>query len=114
MIYKVGDRVRVVAIHVPGIDAHLVAPAVGMAGTVMSLWERRVGVLVTLDSGPLNAEGQPSWFFASSELAPLLPPAADTWAADAVRKVTKPQHVEKPAPQPAEFTYEWWIERAKS
>jgi hypothetical protein len=35
----------------------------------------------------------------AEELEPLLPPASDAWAADAVRKVTKPLHVEPQAPK---------------
>jgi hypothetical protein len=93
--FKAGQRVRVVAIHIPGIDAHLVRPAVGMVGTVMSIWERRVNVLVTLDSGPLNAEGKPIWFFASSELAPLTDPKADEFI-EGLKKLT---YVEPEAPK---------------
>lgn len=97
MIYKVGDRVRVVAININTTDAHLVRPAIGLTGTVTAEWERKTTpYIVLLDSGPLNSGGEPSWFFAASELAPLTPP--DAWAADAVRKVTR-VHVEPVAPK---------------
>jgi hypothetical protein len=39
-------------------------------------------------------EGVKTFSAPARHLAPLTPPAADAWAADAVRKVTKPQHVE--------------------
>lgn len=40
----------------------------------------------------LSADGL--WAIQQRYLAPLTPPAEDTWAADKVRQVTKPQHVE--------------------
>src|SRR5688572_23165237 len=86
--FKVGDRVRV--IDGRGRERRVI----GLCGTVVRncltvyptpLYE------VTMD---LAVDGEVSWLWRSHELAPLTPPAADAWAADAVRKVTKPQHVE--------------------
>jgi hypothetical protein len=83
--FKVGDRVRVVSCDA---NAHGES-AIGHAGTIdgrgdhfMYEWTLKIDDLPSL------------WFFDSRHLAPLTPPAEDAWAADAVRKVTKPQHVE--------------------
>jgi hypothetical protein len=93
--FKVGDRVRVVA------DNCSNPRYVGREGTVVDTDSvhrghssgERMPYQVALDGYPNDT------FFAARHIAPLTPPAEDAWAADAVRKVTKPQHVEPVAPE---------------
>ena len=83
--FKVGDRVRVI----DGRGAE--RAVVGQCGEVT-----RIGVTtlleVRMDCGPSPCDAD--WLWWPHELAPLTPPAEDTWAADKVKQVTKPQHVE--------------------
>jgi hypothetical protein len=83
--FKAGDRVRVVAV-----DAHALSYAIGCEGVVIG--PDLTGVYQY--DVELGCEGFNPWGFNDRHLAPLTPPAEDAWAADAVRKVTKPQHVE--------------------
>ncbi len=95
--FKVGDRVRVVYAIYEG------SKCVGHEATITALWGANP---LYFDCYGCTVEGQPAppqahlgmWWGAECCFAPLTPPAADTWAADAVRKVTKPQHVEPVAP----------------
>ena len=84
-MFKVGDRVLVVA----GDHAFpCVSFLVGRTGVVAPpVLGQMFPVRVLLDN-TLECT------FVASELAPLTPPAEDAWAADAVRKVTKPLHTE--------------------
>ena len=91
--FKVGDRVK----RAREIVGHAFCAAetplpIGATGTVTE-----VGDWIWV-----NPDGNESrnWGCAPESLEPLTPPAADAWAADAVRKVTKPQHVEPVAPMP--------------
>lgn len=99
MNFKVGDKVRVVdllAVEYP----HRFYLA-GMTGTVAGFEPHRryLQIAVALDGHPSHYDDG-HCRFAAVHLAPLTPPAVDTWAEDAVRKVTKPQHLEPACPMP--------------
>ena len=102
--FKVGDRVRI-----------LVGARIWREGTITealtnhSLTDTLLGYeriiyppifyRVTVDGiGDRTASGR-RIAYEPQHLAPLTPPAEDTWAADAVKRVTKPQHVEPVAPK---------------
>jgi hypothetical protein len=95
--FKVGQRVRRVktAHNTPqggGVYLHsIVLP--GAEGTVEGL-DRDGDCYVRFDSYPQHAVTCYAW-----TLEPLTPPAEDAWAADKVKQVTKPQHVEPVAPE---------------
>ena len=84
-MFKVGDRVRVVSAD------GVALPCLGREATVIAvncdIWPYRIMV----DGVPSKAANG-AWSADPHELAPLTPPAEDTWVADAVRKVTKPLH----------------------
>ena len=89
--FKVGDRVRLV--YQDEGSARMWGSRVGCEGVITSIG-RRPGFACEVR---FDGEG-PDWdieLFA--HLAPLAPP--DAWAADAVRKVTRPVHVEPVAPK---------------
>lgn len=97
--FKVGDRVRIVN------------PQSEFVGREASVMEVSIDKMLTLYSGVMTIrplvyrvsvdgygdtcrESGRRIGYEPHELAPLTPPAVDTWASDAVRKVTKPIHVE--------------------
>lgn len=99
MNFKVGDRVR---INYPGVPNH------GLQATVMDVLydhltqqglgkaPKRCPVICRVDvdgRGCINPCGQ-RWGYEPHELIPLLPPVADTWAADKVKQLVKPIHQE--------------------
>ena len=86
--FKVGDRVRLIQ----------------QADDSIMLFGRMVGAEGSiLDFAPLfrdcdcrvkfDGHAKP-WSCPFNHLAPLLPPAADEWAADKVKSVTKPTYIE--------------------
>ena len=83
-MFKVGDRVRVVSAD------GVALPCLGREATVIAvncdIWPYRIMV----DGVPSKAANG-AWSADPHELAPLVPP--DTWADEAVRKVTR-VHVE--------------------
>lgn len=81
--FKVGQRVRIVAYKKEDIrEVPLGAEGIIALAMVDGMW----GVDFI---GYLGSR-----ICASFQLAPLTDPGADAWATDAVRKVTKPLHVE--------------------
>ncbi len=89
--FKVGDRVRIVAID-PRAEPDVLA-LLGQETVIVGAgehYEWRIGP--QRPHCPAMLLG--FYEFDSIHLAPLTPPAADTWAADKVKQVTKPQHVE--------------------
>ena len=96
--FKVGDRVRIVAISrsaTPEFRA-----IIGREGTIVGRYDggKKFHPWIVRydgpDSGIANEFGCNQAAFRSRDLAPLTPPAEDAWASEQVRKVTKPQHVE--------------------
>ena len=83
---KVGQRVRFVR---PECWYHLQ----GNEGVVCGYTPGGL-LMVDLEGAPVH----PGRFY-EYQFAPLTPPAEDAWATEAVRKVTKPQHVEPVAPK---------------
>ena len=84
--FKVGDRVRVVDVD-PScwIDKKLV----GDTGTIRTSGTERDWIVDLDNNRPIFVGG---WMeFDSCHLAPLTPPAIDQWAAEQVKRVTKPQ-----------------------
>ena len=89
--FKVGDRVR--RVRTGPNERGLMSIPFGAEGTVTSgtyhpSYSPQPVVGVAFDGGRYSG------IVFASTLAPLTPPAEDAWAADAVRKVTKPVHVE--------------------
>lgn len=100
--FKVGDRVRRIGApcHVP----------VGSTGTIVetnvpSDWSDCIYHRVEWDGG-VAADVIAT---KESALAPLTPPAEDTWAADKVRELVKPKpmDVERETKTPAPIAMEW-------
>ena len=96
--FKVGDRVRVIV-------GGRAGPA-GMEGVVVLSLGAHAGGSSGVERYGVELDGRPCpigpgthWLFLPSSLAPLVPPASDTWAADKVKQVTKPQHIEPVAPK---------------
>ena len=92
--FKVNQRVRIVGLVVATPENYEVADLVGREGVITGPetldWRRAKGLVwkVAVDGVSRTR------IFAESELAPLTPPAEDTWAADKVRDVTKPTYIE--------------------
>ena len=91
--FKVGDRVRLISCECQSIAGE--RGVVGREATIVAIpgsgFSRRAQCEIRIDNDP-NL-----WAAAFYQLAPLTPP--DAWAADAVRKVTRPVHVEPVAPK---------------
>ena len=81
--FKVGDRVKRVQVVSPEVPIGSVGTVTGAAG-----FRGRAGYHVAWDGRP-ELWMDAIWY--AYTLAPLTPPAEDAWAADAVRKVTKPR-----------------------
>jgi hypothetical protein len=81
--FKVGDRVRhVIAGEVP----------LGSEGTVVGSGMQSMGFRYNVEFDRVPCPYPPGiyWYSAPEWLAPLTPPAEDAWAADQVKKWTKP------------------------
>ena len=83
--FKVGQRVK----RIEDCPIGYWRGFVGCTGIVVGFTAN--GIDVQYDNGPLHLSCAPYKF------APLTDP--DAWAADAVRKVTRPQHMEPEAPK---------------
>ncbi len=90
--FKVGQRVKRIRSECSDPILSGVIP-IGATGTVTGPAVRDGFYCVNWDRITTTADGWAGW-----SLAPLTDPGADAWATDAVRKVTKPQHVEPVAP----------------
>jgi hypothetical protein len=98
--FKAGQRVR---INCPESNCHgkeativRVCPGPQMLGSAAGR-RRKVGLHYDVCVDGVGTHSRTyGWqlAFEPHDLEPLTPPAEDAWAADAVRKVTKPQHVE--------------------
>lgn len=95
--FKVGQRVRVIQ-SVQGLE--------GMEAVITAI--PGVCCVHVKTECDIHVEGRPSWVPSGdwgsrlSSLAPLTDPGEEAWAADAVRKVTKPEPV---APKVPDKTY---------
>lgn len=93
--FKVGQRVK--------ITVHGSGPA-GSEGTITELDQPGP---IFFGNGPFHRVLVPTvptddpngWLVSHAHLVPLTDPDEEQWAIDAVRKVTKPQHVEPVAPK---------------
>jgi hypothetical protein len=95
--FKVGDRVRVKW------AAGIGADCTGCSATILHIpvpTGEPGDCTVLVDGHSATTRGFPvEWIRALfCQLEPLTPPAEDAWAADAVRKVTKPQPQAFPVP----------------
>lgn len=92
-IFKVGDRVKRVA-QGPG----LLPIPMGTTGTVIgdSMAVGRTSWTAVAWDAALSSDCRDVF---TNTLAPLTDGESDAWAADAVRKVVKPQHTEPVAPK---------------
>ena len=92
--FKVGDRVRIITTghYARAGDEGIVVLPLGLHAGRGQHQVPRYGVDVVGRPCPIGPGTHA--LFLSSSLAPLTPPAEDAWAADAVRKVTRPVHVE--------------------
>ena len=101
MAFKVGQRVKWVTDFNGGVRG-INAPAIGSEGYIVSTAQERnprskwEWIVSFPGSGVTAGSELPAelFFCDSCNIAPLTPPAVDTWATEAVRKVTKPQHTE--------------------
>jgi hypothetical protein len=92
--FKVGDRVRCVSV-----DPYPYPYLVGLCGVIVHVYDKNGSIYYATDfSGHKSKYDDGFCRMQGYMLAPLTDPKADAWAADAVRKVTKPQHVEPVAP----------------
>ena len=94
--FKVGDRVR--RVRTGPNERGLMSIPLGAEGTVTRgtyhpSYSPQPVVGVAFDGGRYSG------IVFASTLAPLTPPAADTWAADKVKQVTQPLHTEPVAPK---------------
>ena len=92
-LYSIGQRVRVVRTHGYG------SVCQGREATILAIpgesldSPERYGICV--DGVPPPGDAFMNlWWASGYALEPLLPPAADEWAADKVKSVTKPTYIE--------------------
>jgi hypothetical protein len=94
--FKVGDRVRIVTDIFP---EHTNSEGIVFAIPPESGHKNDCSVLIDGYDARTSGFHYATVCFRFSEIAPLTPPAEDAWAADKVKQVTKPQHVEPVAPE---------------
>jgi hypothetical protein len=92
--FKVGQRVRKIAYYRRNCPLELVP--VGAEGTIVGT-DTDYQWRVVYDNFQAKTHG--CYFADSFMLAPITDPEADSWAADAVRKVTKPEPVAPKVPE---------------
>lgn len=104
--FKVGQRVRIVRpdSKLNGLQGVIVGGLHLANLRSVSTGALRDGVMVysvDVDGAPIppGVWAIPHWGLEPHYLRPLTDGESDAWAADAVRKVTKPQHVEPVAPK---------------
>lgn len=101
--FKVGDRVRVrKTAACQDVGAAIVRGHEGVIVAASAEWGPDWWVVdapsAPHDTGPFRY-APTIYHIAGDALEPLTPPASDTWAADKVKQVTKPQHIEPVAPK---------------
>lgn len=98
--FKVGDRVRITT-DADGIREEVAGKEAVIIGRATNPQDGDWAIAI-FDAPPPPNPGP--WVAWSRHLRPATPPAVSTWAADAVRKVTKPQHLEPAVPHPVRIT----------